>query len=110
MLRLSEVDKLVAEKFERIKGSGARRLVSNLRHVFVGLGWTKVQNILNSDTLHYRKNAKFLNKDALKPIRTRSNEASRGYDGHGKGGTVSLNKKSYQYVLSIMDVFSRFVL
>ena len=27
----------------------------------------------------------------------------------GKGGTVSLNKKSYQYVLSVMDVFSWFV-
>ena len=27
----------------------------------------------------------------------------------GKGGTVSLNKKSYRYVLSVMDVFSHFV-
>lgn len=38
MLRLSEVDKLVAEEFERTKGSGARKLVSNLRHTFLGPG------------------------------------------------------------------------
>ena len=31
------------------------------------------------------------------------------YTNVGKVGTVSLNKKSYWYVLSIMDVFSRFV-
>lgn len=27
----------------------------------------------------------------------------------GKGGIVFLNKKLYRYVLSVMDVFSRFV-
>lgn len=111
MLRLSEVDKLVAEEFERTKGSGARKLVSNLRHTFVGLGRAKVQNILNSDTLHYRKNAKFLNKATLKPIRAQDVQTRHQVDlmDMGKGGTVPLNKKSYRYVLSVMDVFSRFV-
>ena len=42
MLRLSEVDKLLAEEFQRTKGSGARKLVSKLRHTFVGLGRAKV--------------------------------------------------------------------
>ena len=69
MLRLSEVDKLVAEEFERTKGSGAGKLVSNLRHTFVGLGRAKVQNILNPYMLHYGKNTKFVNKATLKPIR-----------------------------------------
>ena len=111
MLRLSQVDKLVAEEFERTKGSGARKLVSNLRHAFVGLGRAKVQNILNSDTLHFRKIAKFLNKATLKPIRAQDVQTRYQVDlvNMGKGGTVFLNKKSYRYVVAVMDVFSRFV-
>lgn len=113
MVGLAEVDKLVAEAFERTKGSGARKLLSNLRHMFVGLGWAKVQNILNCDTLHYWKNAKFLNKATcvLKPNRAQDVQTRHQVDlmNMEKGGTVSLNKKSYRYALSVMDVFSRFV-
>ena len=91
MRRLSEVDRLVAEEFERTKWSGARKLVSNLRHTFVGLSRAKVQNILISNTLHYGKNAKFLNKATLKPIRAQDVQTRHQVDlmNMGKGGTVS---------------------
>ena len=91
MRRLSEVDRLVAEEFERTKWSGARKLVSNLRHTFVGLSRAKVQNILISNTLHYGKNAKCFNKATLKPIRAQDVQTRHQVDlmNMGKGGTVS---------------------
>ena len=91
MRRLSEVDRLVTEEFERTKWSGARKLVSNLRHTFVGLSRAKVQNILISNTLHYGKNAKCLNKATLKPIRAQDVQTRHQVDlmNMGKGGTVS---------------------
>ena len=43
---VSKISKLVADEFEHTKASGARSLVSNLQHTFVGLRIAKVQNIL----------------------------------------------------------------
>ena len=71
MLRSSEVNKIVADEFDRTKRSGATKLASCLSHNFVGTIPDKIQNILNTDKGHFRRNAKFMNKATLKPIRTR---------------------------------------
>ena len=85
--------------------------MSNLRHNFVGLSRARVQNILNCDELHYKRDANFLNKAALKPIRVRDVQMRHQVDLMvciGKSANVSLNEKSCRYVLSVIDVFSRF--
>ena len=61
MLRISEINKLVADEFDRTKESGAAKLMCSLRENYVGLSRARVQNILNSDKNHFRRNAKFLN-------------------------------------------------
>ena len=68
LLESSEVNKIVAEEFDRTKGSGATKLASCLRNNFVGISRDKIQNILNTDKGHYRRNAKFMNKATLNAV------------------------------------------
>ena len=94
-----------------MKGPGARKLVYSLKENFVGLSQNKIQDILNRDKSHYRRNARLLNKATLKPIRARDVQVRHQLDlmDMGKKGTVTANGVSYRYVLSVLDVFSRFV-
>ena len=63
------------------------------------------------DKLHYRRNARFLNKAILKPIRARDVQVRHQVDlmDLGKRGSVEFKGIVYRYVLSVMDVFSRFI-
>ena len=111
MLRSSEVNKIVAEEFDRTKGSGSTKLASCLRNNFVGISRHKIQNILNTDKGHYRRNVKFMNKATLKPIRARDVHVRHQIDlmDMGSKGSVKLNGQLYRYVLTVIDIFSRFV-
>ena len=111
VLRSSEVNRVVADEFHRTKGSGARKIVCSLKENFVGLSKNRVQDILNKDKLHYRRNARFLNKAILKPIRARDVQVRHQVDlmDLGKRGSVEFKGIVYRYVLSVMDVFSRYI-
>lgn len=62
MLRISEISKLVADEFDRTKGSGAAKLVCSVRENYVGLSRVRVQNILNSDKTTFAEMQSFLIK------------------------------------------------
>lgn len=91
------------------EGEGAAKLVCSLRENYVGLSRVRVQNIPNFS----QKNtfAKFLNKATIKPIRARDVQVKHQINlmDTGKKGVVKMNGKCYRYVLSVIDVFSRFV-
>ena len=110
ILRNSEITKIVADEFHHMKEPGARKLVYSLKENFVGLSQNKIQDILNRDKSHYRRNARFLNKATLKPIWARDVQVRHQIDlmDIGKKGTVTANGVSYHCVLSVLDVFSRF--
>ena len=111
MLRKSEVGKVIAKEFDHTKGSGAAKLAASLKENYVGLSRKKVQDILNTDKSHYRRNAKFSNKAKLKPIRAKDVQIRHQIDlmDMGKRGTCKLHGVTYRYVLSVIDVFSRFI-
>jgi len=111
MLRSSQVNEIVAREFDRAKGSGAEKLACGLRDNFVGLSRDKIQNILNTDKSRYRRNAKFMNKATLKPVRTSDVYMRHQIDlmDMGSKGSVKMNGKLYRYVLTVIDVSSRFV-
>ena len=111
ILRGSEVQKVISDEYKRVNGSGAAKLVASLKQNFAGLSRVKVQEFLNTDKQHYIRNAKFCNKARLKPIRPRDVQIRHQIDlmDMGQKGAVKFNGSSYRYVLSVMDVFSRFV-
>ena len=92
-----------------MKGPSARKLLYSLKENFFGLSQNKIQE--NRDKSHYRRNARFLNKATLKPIRARDFQVRHQIDlmDMGEKGPVTANGISYRDVLSVMDVFSRFV-
>ena len=65
MLRVSEVQKVISDEYKRVKkyeykgvkGSGAAKLVASLKENFAGLSRIKVQEFLNTDKQHYKRNA-----------------------------------------------------
>ncbi|XP_031558423.1 uncharacterized protein LOC116294878, partial [Actinia tenebrosa] len=80
LLRSSEINNVVTEQFHRTKGSGAAKIVYSLRDNLIGLSRKKVQEILNSDKFHYKRNAKFYNKATLNPIRARDVQSRHHID------------------------------
>ena len=88
-----------------------KKIVCSFKDKFLGISKSRLQNSLNTDKLHYQKNARFLNKATLKPIQTRDVQVRHQVDlvDHGKRGRVKYHGIVYQYVLSVMDVFSRFI-
>ena len=111
MRRSLEINCLVADEFHRTNRSGARKVVSSLKDNFVSLSKHSVQDILNRDKLHCRRNAKFLDKAILKLIQARDVQVRHQVDlmDLGTGGSVKFQGIIYQYVLSVMNVFSRFI-
>ena len=111
ILRGSEGEKVISDEYKRVKGSGAAKLVASLKQNFAGLSRIKVQDFLNTDKQHYKRNAKFCNKARLKPIRARDVQIRHQIDlmDMGQKRAVKFNGLSYRYVLSVMDVFSQFV-
>lgn len=65
------INKIAEKEYGRTKGSGTRKLVFSLKQRFVGLSQAKVQEILNHNKSHYRRDLRFLNRPTLKPIRAR---------------------------------------
>ena len=98
-MRNSEITKIVADEFHRMKVPSARKPVYSLKENFVGLSQNKIQDILNRDKSHY--------KATLKPIRAREVQVRHQIDlmDMGKKGTVTASGTSYRYVLSVLECF-----
>ena len=66
----------------------------SLRDNFLGVSRAEIQTILNMDKSHYRRNAKFLNKAKLKPIRARDVHVRHQIDmmDMSKIGSVKINR------------------
>jgi len=101
-LRNSEITKIVADEFQRMKGPGARKLVYSLKENFVGLSQNKIQDILNRDKSHYRRNARFLNKATLKPIRARDVQVRHQIDLMNMGKKGNCDGRWYLSPLCVM--------
>ena len=63
------------------------------------------------DKSNYRRNAKFLNKPKLKPIRARDVHVRHQivFIDMSKKGSVKMNEHLYRYDLTVIDAFSRFL-
>ena len=63
------------------------------------------------DKSNYRRNAKFLNKPKLKPIRARDVHVRHQifFIDMSKNGSVKMNEHLYRYDLTVIDAFSRFL-
>ena len=70
-----------------------------------------MQKILNTDKSHYRRKAKSMNMATLKPIRTKDDPERQQIVlmDMGHKGTVKKNNQLYRFMLTVIDMFNRFV-
>lgn len=108
--REREVEAIVKLFIKDTKYDNAYKLHEKIRHVYAGISRETIQNIINEDPIHARVQPRFLNRPQSRPI-----EAERPMDIHQvdlvdlRGYSVQRGGKIYRFVLSILDVFSRFL-
>ncbi|KAK2547608.1 Gag-Pro-Pol polyprotein [Acropora cervicornis] len=105
----SALEKVVKKSFKTSKGSGTRKLYHRLKDSYSGISERNVHKVLLKSTIHQKLNARFQNRPRLRPIRARDVQVRHQID------LVDMNKlctkykgKVFRYVLSVMDVFSRY--
>ena len=91
---------------------GVRKLYHYLKDVCSGVGERDVRAVLGKSHLHQRLNVRFQNKAALKPVRARTLQIHSQLDLVSmevmESMPVKWKGKVFKYVLSLMDVFSRY--
>ena len=77
---------------------------------YSGISERSVHKVLSKSTIHQQLNARFENRARLRPVRAREVQIRHQID------LVSMKKletsykgKQFRYILSVMDVFSRYV-
>ena len=110
-LKKTEVTDTIRKAFIETKGEGAKKIFHTFRREFIGLGGEHgVQSKLNSLPEKQRHRPVFSNRPALKSVKA-SRVMSRNQTDIVDLRKVAIRKGeiTYRYVLSVLDVFSRFV-
>lgn len=106
VLPVTEIDACIKYYYAESKGEGARKLVNRLQESYYGIGEKCIQMVLNGMEEQQRKRPKFLNKAPLKPINEEKKNIRHQID---LVDFKRMNDGDMKYVLSIIDVHSRFL-
>ncbi|XP_028513600.1 uncharacterized protein LOC114574639 [Exaiptasia diaphana] len=110
VVKKSELKSLVTSEFKHCKGIGSRKLKHRLNQRFSGFSEPCVNKILSKSKLNQMSNARFNNKVIIRPIRASAVQIRHQIDLIDlRTNAVSLQGKVYNYVLTIQDVFSRYI-
>ena len=108
--RIGRVGTIIDFFYKTYKGEGARKLHKRILMSYAGIVRNKLQTFLNENPEHCRKKTIFRNKPPLQPVvshtpnsRHQINLVCFEKDPQVRDGNV------YMYVLSVLDVFSRYV-
>ena len=110
VLKKGDVDNVIEWFYNHFKGESARKLDKRVNKYFVGLSRNDIQKWIYANEKHSKEKPFFSNKAPLKPI------ISKSVLGRNQIDLVDLSKhpqemkgKTYRYILSVMDVFSRYI-
>ena len=111
MLRVSDVDGVINHFYQELKGENALKLDARIKDYYVGISRLSIQTWINSNRDHCKKNAIFDNKGPLKPVVAKVPMERCQIDlvVKEKSPSVSRDGKVYYNILSVIDVFSRFL-
>lgn len=110
VVRESRLPNLINNEFHEHKGLGARRLKLLLGKKYSGLSDKSVQNVLSKSQLAQLLHVKFTNQAPSIPVRAKFCMQRLQVDlvDFSKMSSTDGNHR-YRYVLSVLDVFSRYV-
>ena len=108
--RLSNQEAILGHFYVTYKGEGARKLLKRIQETYAGITREAVQNYINRNIKHCIQNPAFTNKPPLQPVveHTVNNKHQIDLVTFEKNPQV-VNGVLYKYVLSVIDVFSRYL-
>jgi len=100
---------VVKKMYKSSKGSEVRTIYHKLRNSYSGVAEREVQKVLAKSSVRQRLNVRFENKARLRPVRAQTGQIRHQIDLVDMQRLRTKYKgKTYKYVLSIIDVFSRY--
>ena len=110
VVKKSEVSGVVAKTFKETKSAGYKKLKQRSHDSYAGLTERKIRQVTSSSIRYRVHNAAFTNKAVPKPVRAHHVQSQHQIDLVDLSKEpVELGGKSYRYILSVMDVFSRYL-
>ena len=110
VLPSNELSDCIKSFYSSTSGDGAKKLQDRIASHYFGVGETTIQGVLNSMDMHRQRQVRFNNAAPLRPV-----DASNIMERHQvdivdlRTIAVTIRSIKYQYVLSVLDVFSRFL-
>ena len=109
VVKREKLHDVVKRMYKSSKGSGVRKIYHKLKNSYSGVVERDVHEVLAKSTVHQRLNVRFENKARLRPVRARTVQIRHQIDLVDMQRLRTIYKgKTYKYVLSILDVFSRY--
>ena len=109
-MKTSDVSGIVAKTFKETKSAGYKKLKHRSDDSYAGLTERRIRQVTSSNVKYRVHNATFTNKAVPKPVRAHHVQSQHQVD------LVDLSKqavefagKTYRYIISVIDVFSRFL-
>ena len=110
VVKTSDVSGIVAKTFKETKSPGYKKLKHRSDDSYAGLTERRIRQVTSSNVKYRVHNAAFTNKAVPKPVRAHHVQSQHQVD------LVDLSKqavefagKTYRYIISVIDVFSRFL-
>ena len=108
--RKDEVDDIISFFYNAFRGESAHKLFPRIRRHYTGISIKRIQKWLNSNEDHFKTNPIFSNKPHLTPVISKSVQGCNQIDFVDmRTIAVLTNGTQYNYVLSVLDVFSRYL-
>ena len=104
-------DRVMKRELENAKGIGARPLYHRLKNKYAGISERAIQSALSINHTHQLLHKTFKNKPPPQPINAYAPQERNQIDlmDMGKQRQCTYNNRQYRYILTIMDVYSRYV-
>ena len=108
--RSSEKDRIINHFYKQMKSEEARKLCYRIKDHYVGVSRQCIQEWLNKNREHFRVKPSFGNKPPLRPVITKTVQSHHQIDlVNFEKFPVEKDGNIYVYVLSVLDIFSRFL-
>ena len=105
-----ENDKIISFFYHTYKGEGARKIQRRIKRFYTGISIKRIQKWLNSNENHFKTNPIFSNKPPLSPVVSKTVQGFNQIDlVDMRSMSVAKDGVEYNYILSLLDVFSRFL-
>ena len=108
--KVSEKGGIVKHFYIQYKGEGARKLYDRISDLYSGISKKFIQSWLNNNEEHFRRKPLFMNKPPLQPVVEKTVQSTHQIDlVRLEPISVFRDGQEYTHVLSVIDIFSRFL-